>query len=73
MNMDVVWNAAVVALTWVVCLATQWGIFREKIKNLEMRLLKVEEEKFLTRDEFESRHSEALMQIGELRRIIASK
>ena len=67
------WQVASVILTWIVCVAVQWGIFREKIRALEGRIHKIETERFITREEYEGRHNELLGQMKELRGLILNK
>ncbi len=60
-------------LTWVACAAFQWGIFSAKLKGIEGRVDKIEENKFVTREEYQARHAELQAQMAEIRRLIVNR
>ena len=69
-DMNVWWNVALVALTWVVSAAVNWGVFSEKLKSLDsrMRRLEANDERYVTRIEYEGRHRDLKELITSLHR-----
>ena len=51
-------DVVVVVITWLACGAFTWGVMTERLKSLASRVSALEQEKFITRHEYEARHKE---------------
>lgn len=60
-------NIGVVIITWLACAAFTWGVTTERLKSITRRVEALEQEKFVTRTEYEARHRELLEEIRRIR------
>lgn len=53
-------TAALMIVTWVFAAGLNYGLLRGRLSSVERRLSRVEDEKYLTRTEYEARHRELM-------------